>query len=93
MAGWFVQSLQLYLELTALHAQILHGLGDGGRQLGGGFLACLRAFASLGHESVFRFLFACLQRGQIDSRVQFHKFLLPAVVQRWQFLGRAFVAS
>ena len=69
MAGWFVQGLQLYLELTALHAQILHGLGDAGRQLGGGFLACLRAFASLGHESVFRFLFGCFQRGQIDRSV------------------------
>jgi hypothetical protein len=61
MAGGFIKGLQLHLKLTALHAEVLHGLGDAGCQFGGGFLTGLRSFAGLCHESIFGLLLSNFQ--------------------------------
>ena len=81
------------VKLAALHAQTLHGGGDGLAQ-------CRRRFGARGGDEFglrqircLRAVDCALQRCQIGGRVQLLQFLPPAGQQLWQLCGRALVAA
>ena len=76
---------QRHLKLAALHAQALHGLGDGPGQLRCSLGPGLRDAAGLLLVLPLRRLLGGLQRCQVCGGVQLLQRLAPAVLQGRQF--------
>jgi hypothetical protein len=84
---------QRHFKPAALHAQALHGLGDGLGQQRRGLGALARQRARFGHVGGCGFLFGGLQRAQVGCGVQLGQLFLPARQQAGQLGRRAFVAA
>ena len=81
------------LETAALHAQALHGLGDGLRQAGRRLLARLAERPGFLHVGLLRGLLGVLQRLEVALRVERLQLGLPAGQQGRQLGRRALVAA
>ena len=92
MCGGLFELLQADIELTTLHAQALHGGGDGRGQPGCGLGAGARQLAGFGTQGGLRLLFGMLQGHQIGGRIQPVQLLFPACQQGRQFGRAALVA-
>ena len=82
---------QRHLKRAALHAQALHGFGDGSYQFWGCFLALF------GNRQGFRLvrlgggLLGGFQGGEVGGRIESRQFFFPGGEQRGQFIRCAFV--
>ena len=85
--------LQLNLKASALHAQGLHGLGNGTGKAWRGQRTLLRNLASLGLKVLVCSLLCSAQAIHIHSSIQLTQLLLPALQQGGQFLWGALVAA
>ena len=84
---------ELHLKAPAFHAQTLHGLRDGTRQLRRGLGACLAHGLRLLAISGLGLLRGGLKAGQIGRGIQPHELGFPAFERGGQFFGWALVAA
>ena len=69
MRAGLCQLVQLHFKPAALHAQTLHGLGDGARELGGCLGALLRQLACSGLVGLVSALLGFAQGVNIDYSI------------------------